>query len=238
MPAPSPGTKPSRWAANGRLALVGASEWVGRTFIAAHDAGQEEGGNGGRAAVGAEGEGFDLLRDHLEAADAGPNLAADPCPVLLRQLETGLIDGHPGGGDADLAEARHALGFLEIHVVTRIEVLELRHRLDRQVGDVQEACDAKSRPALDQAVPEFDQVVPVRGKNSHAGYHHAMLRPLPIPSHAVMLRKAPILARIFAARRPLRGPPRRSLPPPGGPPRRARPGPRCRSRARPSAHVR
>src|SRR5437868_4006350 len=113
--------------------------------------------------MAAQGEGFDLLRDLLEPADAGPNLAPIPGPVLFRQLEARLIDRHLGGGDPDLAEACHALCFLEIHVLAWIEVLELRHRLDRQVGDVEGGRDPKSGASLDQAVPELDQVDAIRG---------------------------------------------------------------------------
>jgi hypothetical protein len=146
-----------------------------------------------------EREGLDLFRDLLEAADPGAHLAANARAVLFGQLDPGLIDRHLGRGDPHLAEAGHALGFFEVHIVAWIKILELRHGLHGQVRDVEGGRNPEAGASLDQAVPELPEVIPIRRQHAHAGNHHAVLPPDPIPFHVVMLREGQIYALFVAA---------------------------------------
>jgi hypothetical protein len=173
-----------------------------------------------------------------EAPNTGAHLAADARAVLFRQLDPRLVDRHLGRRDPHLAEPGHALGFFEVHVVARIKILELRHRLHRQIRDVEGGRNPEAGASLDQAVPELPEGVPVRRKYAHAGDHHPVLAPDPIPFHKVMLREGQIYA-LFVAAWPLQTAPRRlswGRPAAGWHP--GLPGWRCKSPAHRSGHGR
>src|SRR3972149_4587468 len=87
-----------------------------------------------------------------------------------------VFDGHPGGGDGELAEARHASRLLALHEVLRVEAFDLAADLDVVPAVVAHRGPAKAGAALDAALPEGLDVVAEGREDAHAGYDHAPAR--------------------------------------------------------------
>src|SRR5205809_215210 len=109
MPAPSPTTKPSRCASNGRLARAGSSLRVESAFIEANPPMP--------MAV--------LAFNDVESADPGGNVNADLVQIRLFRLPIRHPNGEVGASQGQLNEPAHFFELFFLQPIQRIETLDL-----------------------------------------------------------------------------------------------------------------
>ena len=88
-----------------------------------------------------------ILQIHGNAADAASNDTADPVRILLAKIQSGIIHRQLGAGNRILDEQVHPLCLFLIHIIRRIEILDLRGNLAGEFrrikpGDPVNAADA------------------------------------------------------------------------------------------------
>ncbi len=110
-----------------------------------------------------------LVLDGLHAADAGTDDHAKALGVDLGDIQLGVVDGHPGGGDGVLRVAVVALGLLRVHELARIEVTHLGPDLGREIRRVETRDAGDTGTALGQGVPEGLGIMAKRRQATDAG---------------------------------------------------------------------
>src|ERR1035441_10728606 len=80
--------------------------------------------------------------DDSESANPEAEEYAHPLSILRRNLETRLGHGFLGRGKSKVDEAPHLAGFLLVHKVQRVKVLDFRGEGDRKAGGI----EAMNRP--------------------------------------------------------------------------------------------
>jgi hypothetical protein len=79
---------------------------------------------------------------------------ADPIRILVRRIELGIAQRHPGGGDAELGEAVEAAAAPLLHVISGVEVVHLSSdaRLEDRGIEPGDAADGRLPPL--EALPQ------------------------------------------------------------------------------------
>src|SRR5207302_8938652 len=97
----------------------------------------------------------------------------DADPVGVRGLEASVVDGHPAGGDREVAEAVQALHLLRNEPGSGVEVLDLACDLHGMTRRVERANRSDAGTAGEERVPEAVECGADRRHHTQASDRHA-----------------------------------------------------------------
>ena len=96
----------------------------------------------------------------LETADPRPDVDADTVRVALVDPEAGVIEGLTGRGDGKVRKTRHFSGVFPFEEVLRIEAVDFRRDLAREVRGIELGDRADTVLAGEKTIPRGRRVQP------------------------------------------------------------------------------
>ena len=117
----------------------------------------------------------------LERSDSGAYDDANSVRILVLHLNSGLLDGFLSGSDSEMSKRLHTLHRLEVHIVLRIEILDLACELDLGIARIVLGDRTGSRLSLFKTFPESLNVISERCDRTHSGYYDSVCHLLFLP---------------------------------------------------------
>ena len=103
------------------------------------------------------------------AADARANTHANGLVIAFVNGQTGIVNGQLGGRDGELQHTIHALGFLFVHIVVRIKVVDFGRDLSGQVAGIKGSDAANAILTVQEGLPEISYANADRTQTADAG---------------------------------------------------------------------